>query len=218
MKELLRRAPREHYWICEKVSSTLQNENVSPKIETIIAYLYNEKKLPFTLSTNEEEELFDVIKRCIEPKEAIRILKNYISIYGSISPKSRVFLKNLTNSHNISEEIFEMFRGLENADITDSITSFSDYVDFRAKELLEDIKYYLRCREMRYGKKMLYEVEKDVYFNIKSLLDIIDIEDIIQKKDFSKLFTVLKNAVKQGEENIHEVAIDFIKKTKNERQ
>ena len=82
MKKNFKFATREQNAILlEKVDDLLKGIKVSTRIETVIAYLYSGKKLPFILSEDEEVELLDTIKSIANTEVAFSILKNYIESY-----------------------------------------------------------------------------------------------------------------------------------------
>ncbi|MBR5154708.1 MAG: hypothetical protein IKW58_03185 [Alphaproteobacteria bacterium] len=211
MRKLLFIIPWWNDCICERVDSLLKEQDISPRIEAIIFYIYKEKRLPFVPSNLEETEVFDVLERCIGPKETIKVLNNYFHKCGFPSNHSAFLLNKLVNSYNISVETLETFNALKDAKDSTVDECTLDYIDRKEQELVCNIKYYLKCQKNKYGKRALCEIEKDVWLDIRCLWDVVDSsKNEVEFFKIKKLFNVLKKAVSNGENNIHHVIMDFI--------
>ena len=212
MRKLLHIIPWWQDSICERIDSLLKGQYISPRIEAVIFYIYKEKSLPFILSNSEENELFDVLERCVGSKETIKVLEAYFSQCGFPSNHAVYLLNKLIRSYNISNETSATFCALADLKFSADEDFALDYIDRKEHEILNDIKYYLKCKENKYGSKVLHEIEKDVWLNIRCLLDVVDTLDETDNEFFktTKLFTILKKAISNGEDNIHHVVMDFV--------
>ncbi|MBR5154706.1 MAG: hypothetical protein IKW58_03175 [Alphaproteobacteria bacterium] len=111
--------------VSAKVSKLFKGVELSVKTEAVVHYLYKRKNLHFSLTEAEEEELFSVLNKVLEPKEAFVMLREYIEQYGVKSSEAKKIFANLKRSFEVSLNFKEAELMANSEELPDCLTTFT---------------------------------------------------------------------------------------------
>ena len=110
-----------HDTLAIKVSELLKGVQTSAKIEALILYLYDRKPIPSSLSLAEEKELFSVINKVVDTKEAFILLRDYIERFDVKSKEAIAIFNSLKRSFEIDANFKAEESGLDSEAMADYV-------------------------------------------------------------------------------------------------